>query len=54
MNSWLSSEEEEELTNSIPMGCLGQLMILDSAAFLCSEKAKYINGQTIVVDGGLI
>jgi len=55
MNSWLSSEEEEELTNSIPMGCFGAANdIGDLAAFLCSEKAKYINGQTIVVDGGLI
>lgn len=55
MNSWLSLEEEEELTSSIPMGHFGEPNdIGEFAAFLCSEKGKYINGQTIVVDGGLL
>ncbi len=55
MNSWLSLEEEEELTNSIPMGHFGAPNdIGELAAFLCSDKANYINGQTIIVDGGLL
>ncbi|SCN22343.1 3-oxoacyl-[acyl-carrier-protein] reductase FabG [Clostridium sp. N3C] len=55
MNSWMSPEEEEELTNSIPMGCFGTPSdVGELAAFLCSEKAKYINGQTVIVDGGLL
>lgn len=55
MNSWLSQEEEEELKNSIPLGCFGGPNdVGELAAFLCSENANYINGQTILVDGGLL
>ena len=38
----------------IPMGHFGEAMdIAETAAFLASEKAKYINGAAIDVNGGL-
>ena len=37
----------------VPLGVLGQPADVAAAcAFLCSEDARYITGQTIVVDGG--
>jgi 3-oxoacyl-[acyl-carrier protein] reductase len=38
---------------SNPLGRIGEPMELgDTVAFLCSERAGFINGQAIVVDGG--
>lgn len=55
MNSWLSEEEKKSLLDEIPMGCMGKTEdIAKLTAFLCSDRAKYITGQVIVVDGGLI
>jgi 3-oxoacyl-[acyl-carrier protein] reductase len=40
---------------AIPMGRLGQPReFADTAAFLCSDRATYITGQSIAVDGGWI
>jgi 3-oxoacyl-[acyl-carrier protein] reductase len=37
------------------MGSMGKSEdIAKLTAFLCSDRAKYITGQVIVVDGGLI
>ena len=37
----------------IPLKCLGQPADIAAAcAFLCSDEARYITGQTLVVDGG--
>ena len=55
MNQWLSSREEEELIANIPLGRFGETSDIGSiAAFLCSEESKYLTGQTIIVDGGLL
>ena len=38
----------------IPKGLFGEVEdIAYLASFLCSEKAKYITGQVISVDGGM-
>jgi 3-oxoacyl-[acyl-carrier protein] reductase len=52
--SHLSSEESIASTiRRIPLKCLGQPDDIAAAcAFLCSDDARYITGQTIVVDGG--
>lgn len=55
MNSWLSNEERDILKNDIPlMGFgtgedIGKLVV-----FLASESSKYITGQIITADGGMI
>lgn len=39
--------------DAIPLGRYGsELEIANVIAFLCSEKASYVSGQTIAVDGG--
>jgi 3-oxoacyl-[acyl-carrier protein] reductase len=43
----------EESASNIPTGRLGKPEELgDVIAFLASEKASYINGTNILVDGG--
>ena len=43
----------EKMASSIPVGRLGQPEELAAAAvFLCSERASFITGTTLVVDGG--
>lgn len=47
-------EEYEQATNQIPTNRLGTPEeIANLVVFLCSQKASYINGVTIPVDGGL-
>lgn len=55
MNNWLSDEERTALTNEIPMMRFGTPEDIGKlAVFLASDAAKYITGQIITVDGGLI
>ena len=45
----------EKSAQSIPMGRMGRAEELaDVVTFLCSERASYITGSSIQVDGGLI
>jgi 3-oxoacyl-[acyl-carrier protein] reductase len=40
--------------NEVPAGRLGTPQeVADAAAFLCSERASYVTGQRLLVDGGL-
>lgn len=55
MNNWLSSEEKKQLEDEIPMGSFGTTEDIGKAvAFLASKEAKYITGQILTVDGGMI
>jgi 3-oxoacyl-[acyl-carrier protein] reductase len=55
MNKWLSKEEKKDLIEDIPLMKFGQPKdIGELSAFLCSDKAKYITGQVINVDGGIL
>ncbi len=45
---------KSELTDHIPLGRLGAAQdIADATLFLCSSKARYISGSTLLVDGGI-
>ena len=49
-----SSEEIESLLESIPSRREGRAEdVADAALFLASDLSSYVNGQSIVVDGGL-
>ena len=49
-----SAEEElQAMAAAIPLGRLGRPEELANVAvFLCSERASYVTGSTILVDGG--
>ncbi|MCX8028498.1 MAG: SDR family oxidoreductase [Brevinematales bacterium] len=48
-------EVKKEIESSIPLGRFGSVEeISEFVVFLCSEKASYINGASIQVDGGFI
>lgn len=55
MNSELDDMTMAELSEEIPLGRIGKPSEIASAvSFLCSDRAKYITGQVIGVNGGLI
>src|SRR6201988_2707777 len=44
---------KERLKKNIPLGRFGRIVDIETAAvFLCSDAASFINGGTLVVDGG--
>jgi 2,4-dienoyl-CoA reductase [(3E)-enoyl-CoA-producing], peroxisomal len=53
MKRLLMPELKEKLTRKIPLKRFGRIADIENAAlFLASEAASYINGVTLVVDGG--
>ena len=44
---------KEKLRKNIPLGRFGRITDIEKAAvFLCSDAGSFINGETLVVDGG--
>lgn len=55
MTEKLSDNVKEAVQKNIPFGKMGLAEdVADLAVFLASEKSKYITGQTICVDGGMV
>jgi 3-oxoacyl-[acyl-carrier protein] reductase len=55
MTSEMSDEAKEQLIQNIPLGTLGEPEdVAELALFVASSKAKYITGQVLNVDGGMI
>ncbi len=54
MTDLLTDEQKKELTKNIPVGKLGEPTdIAATVGFLASEKASYITGETIHINGGM-
>ena len=54
MTAALTEETKKAYAASIPLGRLGSAQdVADAVAFLASDKASYITGQVIAVNGGL-
>ncbi len=53
MKRLLMPELKEKLVRKIPIGRFGRIADIENAAlFLASDAASYVNGVTLVVDGG--
>ncbi len=54
MTAALTDAQKEAIQKQIPLGRIGQPQdIAETVAFLASDKAAYITGQVISVDGGM-
>ncbi|MGC8908464.1 MAG: SDR family NAD(P)-dependent oxidoreductase [Desulfomonilaceae bacterium] len=52
---WANPDIEKMIVSRIPLGRLGEPAdIVGAVLFLCSEAARFITGQTIYVDGGML
>ena len=55
MTADLADEIREKAIEAIPLGRMGAAQdIAKAVAFLASDEAAYITGQTLVVDGGMV
>ena len=55
MTEVLSEQVKEECKKQIPLGTFGKAEdVAHAAAFLASDKAGYITGQVLHVDGGMV
>lgn len=55
MTNELNDQQKEGVLKSIPLGSFGEAVdIANAAAFLASDEARYITGQVLAVDGGMV
>jgi 3-oxoacyl-[acyl-carrier protein] reductase len=55
MTAALNEEVRKQLLEKIPLACFGQAEdIANAALFLAAASGRYITGQVLVVDGGMV
>jgi 3-oxoacyl-[acyl-carrier protein] reductase len=55
MTNELNDAQKEGVLKQIPLGSFGDAVdIANAAAFLASDEARYITGQVLAVDGGMV
>jgi 3-oxoacyl-[acyl-carrier protein] reductase len=55
MTAGLGQEVRDDLVKKIPLGSLGQPEdVANAALFLAGPQARYITGQVLAVDGGMV
>ena len=55
MNNRFTEEELEMIREEIPLGIFGTPKhIAEAVAFIASDKAEYITGQILAVNGGMV
>lgn len=55
MTDKLTEEQKKAIVRRVPMARMGEPSeIAHAAVFLASDRAAYITGQTLVIDGGMI
>jgi len=55
MTSDLNDDVQEEVKKGIPLGVFGEASdIANAVLFLAGEEARYITGQVLTVDGGMV
>jgi 3-oxoacyl-[acyl-carrier protein] reductase len=55
MTQKIPEKIKEEFKNRIPAGCFGTPKdVAEAVAFFASEEARYITGQVLCVDGGMV
>jgi len=55
MTGALNDEQKKGILEKVPLGSLGTVDDIAAAAlYLASEEARYVTGQVLVVDGGMV